>query len=284
MTIHERVASGKAQLRSAGIPAAAVDLDARLLAEFSLGWTAERFFADGTQREPEGFSDKYDALVARRARREPMAYILGRQEFWGLAFEVSPAVLIPRPSTELIVETALKTLAMSAGSVSVADVCTGSGCVAVALAHEMPTAHIVATDISEAALDTARGNAARYGVSSRVEFRRADLLEGIAGDFDLIAANPPYVAERDRAALQPEVREHEPPVALFGGPDGLGIIRRLVRQVPDRLRRGGQLLFEFGLGQDEHIEALIAETAELRLVDLRRDLQGIARTAVVERR
>lgn len=283
MTIHERVAAGRVRLRSAGIPAKAADLEARLLAEFLLGWTVERYVVAGNEPEPDGFGPDYDALVARRAGREPFAYIVGRQEFWGLDLEVSPSVLIPRPETELIVEAAIELFPANTARLSVADVCTGSGCLAVALAHERPAARIVATDISEAALDTARKNAARHGVSARVDFRRADLLDGIDGGLDLVVANPPYVAEVARPALQPEVRDHEPAVALFGGCDGLGIIPRLVEQAAARLRPGGYLLFEFGFGQDEDIESLIENAAGLTLLDLRRDLQGIARTAVVQR-
>jgi release factor glutamine methyltransferase len=283
MTIHDHVAAARAQLRDAGISKDEADLDARLLAEFVLGWTTERFFTAAHQQDPDGFAGRFQALVERRAAREPLAYIVGRQEFWGLSFEVSPAVLIPRPETELIVEAALDLLQPADRSVVVADVCTGSGCIAVAFAHERPAARVVAADISDAALDVARRNAAAHGVASRIEFRRADLLDGLDGPFDLIAANPPYVAERDSPGLQPEVRDYEPAVALFGGFDGRALMARLIPQAAERLRPRGYLLFEFGFGQDENVEELIARTSGLRLIDLRRDLQGIARTAVVQR-
>jgi release factor glutamine methyltransferase len=254
-----------------------------LLAQFVLGWTAERFVTCATEPEPPGFAPRYEELVRRRIGREPLAYILGRQEFWGLSFEVSPAVLIPRSETELIVELALELLPCNPNASNVADLCTGSGCVAVALATAITGVSLIATDISEAALEVARRNAARHGVADRIEFCCADLLAGLPGPFDLIACNPPYVADRDKRGLQPEVRDYEPEVALFGGADGFHILERLVGGVAAYLRPGGHLLFEFGLGQDERVESLVDRTDRLRLVELRRDLQGIARTAVVER-
>jgi release factor glutamine methyltransferase len=167
---------------------------------------------------------------------------------------------------------------------SIADVCTGCGCVAVALAHERPTSTVRGSDISPAALVVARRNAARHGVGDRVTFTPGDLLDGVDGTFDAIVANPPYVIDRARLALQPEVRDHEPSLALFGGADGLSLVTRLIDATPARLRNGGYLIFEFGLGQDVEVEDLIQASPELTLVGLRRDLQGIARTAIAKRR
>ena len=283
MTIQARVSAARQRLRDAGISATESDLDARLLAQHALGWTTERFLTDAQAPAPEGFSVRYDGLIARRTTREPLAYIVGSREFWGLDLEVNSAVLIPRPSTELIVEAALDLFPDRSAPISIADICTGSGCVAVAIAHERPAAVVVAADISASALEVARRNAVRHGVGSRVTFTTADLLEGIEGSFDAIFANPPYVVQNAGPALQPEVRDHEPGVALFGGHDGLGLINRLVADAPSRLRSGGYLVFEFGLGQDVEIEALIAEAPQLTLVDTRRDLQGIWRIAVARR-
>ena len=277
------MADARGRFREAGLSLKGAELDARLLAQFALGWSAERFITSAHDSEPPEFASRYEALVARRLRREPLAYIVGQQEFWGLPFEVSPAVLIPRSETELIVEVVLELFPHLNGIVTVADLCTGSGNVAVAIATERPAARITATDISQVALDVARQNARRLGVAGRIDFRCTDLIDGLQGPFDVITCNPPYVAERDRPGLQPEVRDHEPDVALFGGSDGFHLVERLVRQAAGYLRPGGHLLFEFGLGQDDRVESLVAETAELRLVELRRDLQGIARTAVVER-
>jgi len=281
-SILECVASAREQLRAAGIPPDEADLDARVLAERALGWDAARLLAHGDRKASPEFSDRYRGLTARRAARVPMAYIVGLQEFWNLEFEVSPAVLIPRPETELIVEIALEIVSASA-TCAIADVCTGSGCLAVAIAHERRSITVVATDLSDAALAIARRNAVRHRVDSRIRFARADVLEGIAGRFDLIVANPPYVRDDDHPMLQPEVRDHEPPLALVAGPDGLDLIRRLAAQAPERLVDGGTLVFEIGFGQAEAVERLISESPRLRMIDVRRDLQGIPRTTIARR-
>jgi release factor glutamine methyltransferase len=283
VTIHERVAAARRRLRDAGIPPDEADLDGRLLAEHVLGWTPERLLIDGHRRETPEFAARYDVLVERRVRREPVAYILGRQEFWGLDFEVGPAVLIPRPETELVVETALEMMPPEA-PVDVADICTGSGCIAVALAHERPRARVTAMELSNAALEVARRNASRHGTADRLRFERADLFGDVQALFDLVVSNPPYVADTDRQSLQLEVRDHEPALALFAGLDGLHVIRRLVDEAPARLRPGGALVFEFGFGQAAAIGRLISESPALRMVDLRNDLQGIPRVAVARRR
>ena len=283
MTVHARVAAARQRLRDAGLSPSEADLCARALAEHALGWTAERLLTDGGDAEPAGFASRFDALIARRAAREPLPYIVGYREFWNLDFEVTPAVLIPRPETELIVEAALDIVPPGAGA-TIADLCTGCGCVAIAVARERPSARVIATDISDSALVVARRNADRHGVADRIHFEHADLLSGIDDHFDVIVANPPYVAACVRPALQPEVRDHEPNLALFGGDDGLGMLERLVRDAPARIRAGGSLVFEFGFGQDEEIERMIAQSGELTLVELKRDLQGIARTAIARRR
>ena len=283
MTIHAEVSAARQRLRDAGITPTESDLDARLLAQHVLGWTTERFLMDAREAVPDGFTRRYESLVARRATREPLAYIVGVREFWGLELEVTPDVLIPRPATELIVESMQDLFPDRSVPLSIADVCTGCGCVAVALAHERPNATVRASDISHPALEVARRNAARHGVSGRVVFIHGDLLVGATGMFDAIVANPPYVIDRARPALQPEVRDHEPPLALFGGADGLSLVARLVAAAPAHLRAGGYLIFEFGLGQDPEVEDLIEASPELTLVGLRRDLQGIARTAIARR-
>jgi release factor glutamine methyltransferase len=282
-TIHERVADARKRLREVGIPPDQSDLDARLLAQRLLGWDAARYFAAGGGPEPDGFDTAYESLVARRSTREPIAYITGVREFWGLELEVSPAVLIPRPETELIVEATLELFPSRLSGIAIIDAGTGSGCLAVALAVERPAARIVATDISEAALDVARRNARRHGVADRVRFRCEDLFGSSVDAVDLAVSNPPYVDLRAQPALQPEVRDYEPAVALFAG-NGLSMVERVVAEAPARLRSGGYLIFEFGYGQDVEVEDLIAASPDLDFVQLRRDLQGIARTAVARRR
>jgi release factor glutamine methyltransferase len=283
-SIHSRVGSARDRLRAAGIPDDEADLDARLLAEHVLGWDTARFFSTAAaDPEPAGFAERYEALVARRTAREPISYIVGHHEFWGLRFEVSSAVLIPRPETELIVEIGLEVVRDRSAEARIADVCTGSGCIAIALASERRSATVVAADTSDAALELARRNAATHAVDQGVRFVNADVLEGVDGPFDMIVANPPYVRDGDRATLQPEVRDHEPPQALFAGADGLDVIRRLVAQAPTRLESGGMLVFEIGFGQAEAVDHLISGTDGLKMIGLRRDLQGIPRAAIAGR-
>ena len=281
-TIREYVAGASDRLRVAGIDAGAT-LDARLLAQHVLGWDATRLLTSAGDVPPDAFPAAYEALVARRVSREPLAYITGRKEFWNLQFEVSHAVLIPRPETELIVEAALAAVPASE-LFTMIDACTGCGNVAVAVAHDRAGARIIATDISETALEVARRNSARYGVEGRVNFVQADLFGDLEGPVDVITANPPYVAERNKGGLQPEVGEHEPHVALFGGGyEGLTMVERLVREAPALLRPGGRLIFEFGAGQEVEVEELLHSAPDLTLLDLKRDLQGLARTAVSRR-
>jgi len=283
VNIHTRVSAARQRLREAGVSSTESDLDARLLAQHVLGWTTEGFLIRSTEAEPSGFAERYETLLARRVAREPVAYITGHREFWGLEFDVNPNVLIPRPSTELIVEAALDCFPDRHAVLSLADVCTGCGCVAIAVAHERPDARVLATDISRTALAVANQNAAKHDVAARVSFREADLLGDVDGVFDGILANPPYVFDNAGPALQPEVRNFEPAVALFGGRDGLSLIERLVAQAPPRLRSGGYLIFEFGYGQDVEIEDFIEASPELTLVEVKKDLQGIARVAVARR-
>jgi release factor glutamine methyltransferase len=268
-------------LRRAGVPPDEASLDARLLAQQVLGWNALRYLADARKADSPQFAARFDALVERRARREPLAYITGEREFWGLPFEVTPAVLVPRPETEVIVEAALKRFADPDAELTIADVCTGSGCLAVALAHERPRARVVATDVSAAALEVAARNASRHGVADRIRFVNGDLLEGIGTTFDLIVANPPYVPESDRGTLAPEVKDFEPPLALFAGADGLDVIRRLLAQAAQRLSPRGALLFEFGFGQSDRVRELVENQPTLALERIEKDLQSIDRIAIV---
>jgi release factor glutamine methyltransferase len=247
--VKEALAYGRQTLRRAGVPEAAVD--AEVLLAHVLATDRLALYRDERRalspREWSLFRD----LLARRARREPVAYLTGRKEFMGLTFAVNRAVLIPRPETELLVERALALLADREAPV-VVDVGTGCGAVAVSLAYYHCGAEIYATDISEAALAVARENAARHGVAHRVSFYCGDLLAPVAflaGRVDLVAANLPYVPSAELARLPPDVRNYEPRAALDGGPDGLALHRRLVPQATRTLRTGGVLLAEVGPGQ-----------------------------------
>ena len=279
MTLVERVSEAARRLAEAGIDARDAAFDAEVLARWALGWERATYLARRREPAPAGFEDRFGPLVARRGRREPVARITGRREFWGLDFEVAPAVLVPRPESELLVETALARLGDRAARWEIADVGTGSGCLAIALARELPRARVAATDVCPDALAVARRNAARHGAADRVAFRRADLLDGLPGPFDLIVSNPPYVPDAVIDTLAPEVRRHEPAAALRGGPDGLDTVRQLVTATASRLRAGGWLVIEIGAGQSGEAAAL-AGRAGLRLVDVRPDLQGIPRVVV----
>ncbi len=279
-SLHQQASAAAHRLRTAGIPPAEADFDARLLACEVLGWDTATYLTSSGEIPGADFNERYDALVSRREAREPMAYILGSQEFWGRLFKVTPAVLIPRPETELIVETVLELFPDRQAALSMADIGTGSGCLAVTLAAEFPNAAIIATDVSGPALAVAEHNARRLNVADRISFAQADVLAVSSTTFDLIVSNPPYVRDTDRQTLPPEVILHEPASSLFGGADGLSILRRVAHDAVRRLKPSGFLLVEFGLGQADQIQELISATAGLTMVALKRDLQGIPRTAV----
>ena len=282
-TISAQIAEGGRRLLRAGIDHDEASLDARLLAQLALGWDAARILTDGRESSPPFFATRYDALLKRREAREPLAYITGIREFWNLTFGVSPAVLIPRPETEGLVEAVLGLFPDQAGDPRIADVCTGSGCIAIALAVERPNARVVAADLSPAAVATARLNAGRHHVTERVSIVEGDLLAPLKGPFNAIVANPPYVPVAAKGSLPPEVRDFEPASALFGGPDGLDVIRRLVCESSACLEPDGYLLFEFGDGQERAVRQLISDSDTLRMIDVNRDLQGIARIAISQR-
>ena len=209
---------------------------------------------------------------------------MGTREFWGLDFRVTSDVLIPRPESEFIVEESLAALApMELPSPRLADIGTGSGCLAISLLHEIAKAHMTATDVSRAALAVASDNARRHGVDQRVTCVETSFLDGISGPFDLIAANPPYVKEGDKAGLARDVR-HEPDVALFGGENGLKGVEAVLDAAARTLLRGGWLVMEFGFGQEDDVRRLVAERPSLRIDHVRADLQGIPRTAVIQNR
>ena len=224
----------------------------------------------------------YQSWLERRARHEPVQYILGEQEFFGLKFLVTPDVLIPRPETEHLVEATL-VRAVHNRPLRIVDVGTGSGAVAVALAHAMPKAQVTALDISAAALAVALENAQRHGVEQRIRFVQSDLLAAIAPaavvneQFDIVVSNPPYVAKNE--LLEPQVRDYEPAAALFAGPDGLDIYRRLIPQAHSALRPGGWLLMEIGHCQRDALAELLTGWKNVSFVG---DLQGIPRVACAQ--
>jgi len=285
---------GMAKLREASVPSHT--LAAELLLMHALGRDRTWLYTHPEAvLEPAG-SEKYFALIARRAAGEPTQYLTGKQEFWGLEFEVMPAVLIPRPETEHVMEVALARLGprglkihmdtgLSRERLRVADVGTGSGCLAISLAYELPHAEVFATDISAPALEVARRNATRHALADRIHFLQSDLLEALRRDshsFDLIVSNPPYVGRDEAAELQREVRDHEPDAALFAGPTGVEIYARLIEEAGELLRPGGMLVLELGYNSAEHVRAILAEQKCWANVSFTNDLAGISRVAAAD--
>lgn len=225
---------------------------------------------------------RYESLIRRRLAGEPIQYITGETEFYGLPFRVTPDVLIPRPETEHLVEEAI-TLARVFGRPRIVDVGTGSGAIAVMLAHELPDARITTIDLSEAALSVARDNAKRHNVDTRIRFMHGDLLGPVAQEhFDIVVSNPPYVPVSDRNGLAVEVRDHEPALALFAGADGLDIYRRFIPAAYKSLVPGGFIVLEIGCGQSEPVKTLLAG-AGFTEIDIRPDLKGIPRIVTGQR-
>ena len=346
MTLQETLAGARARLIAADFSKSEASIDVDLYARTILGWDRAKLLSDLQDAPPERLEPTLSEWITRRAHHEPTAYIVGVREFWGLEFAITPAVLVPRPETEFIVEEALlllhsdprvsalhddpsrSDLALNryascygdvvpvapephsgprrakrakeilpnqpkalpeyqekpwVGHARVADIGTGSGCVAVAVAIGTPGCRVIASDVSEDALAVARTNATRHGVVDRIEFVTTSYLDGVDGQFDVMTANPPYVKDGDKPALS-RVTRHEPEVALFGGAEGLRDIAGILDTAAAKLTPGGWLVMEFGYGQEESVEALVGLRPALRLDHVRADLQGILRTAVVQRR
>jgi release factor glutamine methyltransferase len=271
-------------------------MNAEVLLMFVLGCDRAYLYAHPEHELSSGEQSRYDEALEQRARGIPAQYITGHQEFWGLDFIVSPAVLIPRPETEHLVEAVLDIARGVSSTVEsphtsqtparvgrprIVDVGTGSGCVALALASELPHADIHATEISADALEIARANAARLGLDQRVHFHHTDLLHGIEDTFDVVASNPPYVGESEYDKVQLEVRKFEPRSAVFAGADGMDVIRRLAPQAWAALKPGGTLAIEIGYSQEAAVRHLLRDW---RKVDTVPDLQGIPRVVLAQTR
>jgi len=278
-SLRARLLEARASLVLAGLTPADAALDAEVLARHVLDWDRAQFLTRANLPPPAGFEEPFAAAIARRVNREPVAHITGHREFWGLDVLVSPAVLIPRPETELIVERALALVHVDR-PVTVVDVGTGSGCIAVAFAHDRPLACVVALDRSAAALAVAARNVARHQVGTRVHLVQGNLLDPIGGPVDLIVANPPYVDRADAPGLQPEVTQFEPETALFADDQGLAILRTLLETAAARLAPDGHLIVEFGAGQDRALRAA-AERTGWR-IEIAADLAGLPRVAILQ--
>lgn len=240
-------------LKAAGVDTP--ELDARRLLEAAAGITPEDLLRDPDRVLEAAASAGMSELVSRRLAREPVSRIVGRREFYGREFIVTPATLDPRPESETLVEAALGLVPRDV-PVRILDICTGTGCLLLTLLAELPLATGTGTDISVAALEVARANARELGLEQRTDWVETDLADGIAGRFDLVVANPPYIPSGDIAGLAPEVRMHDPTLALDGGPDGLAPYRRIIAQAHD-LAAGGAVVLELGAGQADAVEAMI---------------------------
>jgi release factor glutamine methyltransferase len=301
VAIREALKEALVQLRVAGVPSHT--LAAELLLMHALGRDRAWLYAHPEEEIPAEAAARFLELVSRRVNGEPTQYLTGKQEFWDLEFEVTPDVLIPRPETEHVIEVALDRLALRelrAGraqktlgeGLQIADIGTGSGCIAVALARELPQATVYATDISGAALKVARRNAKRHGVADRIRFVQCNLLESLApasphtpdspGQFDLIVSNPPYVARRSAATLPREVREHEPETALYGGEEGYEIYAAVVAQATRHLKPEGLLVLELGFDSLPIVQPLLDPAAWTR-IGVTQDLAGFPRVIAAER-
>jgi release factor glutamine methyltransferase len=270
--LRETLTSAIIRLTAAQVPSPR--LNAELLLMFTLNCDRAYFHAHPERSLTTQESQRYDEALAKRASGIPAQYITGHQEFWGLDFIVSPAVLIPRPETEHIIETVLSRVGRTLLSAKIIDIGTGSGCIAIALATELPTAEIHATDISKTALEVARTNAARLG-QSRIHFHESDLFSKLeTGNFDFVVSNPPYVGESEEDQVQLEVRNHEPRNAVFAGPAGLEIIERLIPQARTALKPGGWLVMEISGTIVEGVKSLLSGWKDVQVTN---DLQGIPR-------
>lgn len=258
--------------------------EARMLVSHVLGCTQIETVARYDDVPTDAERSAYRDLIRRRVDGWPVAYLVGRREFYLLTFEVSPAVLIPRPDTETLVLEALNRLTGIA-TPSVLDLGTGSGCVVISIAHRAKSARVAAVDVSPDALEVAKRNATAHGVADRIDFHLGDLFGPIpeGAKYDLIVSNPPYIADGEFAELSPDVRDHEPRLALSGGPDGLAFYRRIATDAGRFLKPGGWVLVEMGWTQNDAVRAIFAERPEFALADTAKDMGGRYRVAMAKR-
>lgn len=275
---------GRTRLQEAGIDTPR--LDAEVLLMEALGWSREDLCRNPEGELSEAQAQRFESLVSRRLQAEPVAYVTGTQEFWSLDFRVTPDVLIPRPETEHLVEIVVAFLASRPGPCRVLEIGTGSGAVAVCLARECAEAEIWATDVSAPALDVARDNASRHGVDGKIQWLRGDLfapVQGLAGWFDVLVSNPPYVPGGEIGGLRRDVRDWEPLLALDGGADGMDFYRRFASEGARHLREGGLLAVEVGVEQGATVSRLFDAQAELGRIRVRQDYAGLPRVVTAER-
>lgn len=283
MTLREAAVEAAARLSGDAHLRADARRDAEHLLLHALGMTRAQFLANPTRQLVAEEASRFRQSIDRRLKHEPIQYITGQQEFYGLTFRVTPAVLIPRPETELLVEAVLAHFKTHTGPLRIADVGTGSGAIAIALARHLPQAEITALDLSPQALAVAESNAREHGLTQRIRFVESDLLAQPITQlhsFDAIVSNPPYVPLADMPELHPQVRDYEPAMALFAGATGLDVYRRIIPQARDVLQPGGLLALEIGHDQRESLAALLVGWRNVTFLD---DLQQIPRVALAEK-
>ncbi len=287
-TVKETLISGTATLKEAGIEAP--ELETEFLLTYLLDIKRHELFLNPDRLLTEEQSELFRSHIARRRTKEPSQYITGMTEFMGLPIKVNASTLIPRPETELIVEEVLKISEQESHHAvpyrpCILDLCTGSGCIAVAIAVQLPGSRIIATDISQEALVVAKENAESNNVSKRIELLRGDLFTALGKKrppegFDFILSNPPYIVTDELTGLQNEVVEHEPVTALNGGTDGLDFIRRIITEAPCYLKPGGRLIMEIGYDQSDSVTALLKSIDRFADFTIKKDLSGIERMVV----
>ena len=288
-TVGQLLEKTQQYLQEKGVEAAR--LSAELLLAQCLGCERIGLYTNFDQEVPELVLARFRELVGLRAKHVPVGYLTGKAYFYSLEFKVNPNVLIPRPETELLVEQVVTICRTSHfASPNILEIGTGSGCVAVALAKNLPHAALVATDISATALEVAKENAKTHGLTERIEFAQGDTFEALSGqpgkprDFDFIVSNPPYIARKELPELPAEVREYEPRVALLAGEDALAVHKKIVPGAQNHLANRGKLLMEMGYGQAEQIKKLLEESGYLTEVRTVRDLQGHERVVIGEKK
>ena len=278
LLLRDALTSAVNRLTSARVPSPR--MNAEFLLMFTLDCDRAYLYAHPERHLDSDQQSRYDQALDQRLQSVPAQYITGHQEFWGMDFIVSPAVLIPRPETEHVIETVLP-LARAPTNPGIADVGTGSGCIALALAKDLPQAEIHATDVSTGALEIARANAARHLLENRIHFHQVDLLQGLGSNrFNLVVSNPPYVGESEEDQVQLEVRKFEPRNAVFAGPTGLEVIQRLIPQARDALKPGGWLVIEISGTIVEGVKDLLHGWDEVRVTE---DLQKIPRVVSAQK-
>jgi release factor glutamine methyltransferase len=283
MTVHDILNDATHDFEAAEIPSAR--LDAEVLLSFCLGCDRLEFYKNPDMIISETQLAAFRNLIARRLQWEPVAYITSRKEFWSFSLEVNNSVLIPRPDTEVIVEEALNLCRkMDSSEIKILDIGTGSGAIALALAAEITGAKVVATDISEAAVNLAKKNAAALGLKEKIDFRHGNLFEPVNGFFDIIICNPPYISAQDYEKLPAGVKNYEPQDALLAGKSGLEFYEKLIYQAAAFLQKNGWLLLEIGAKQESGVRGIMEAAGFYDSIEMRRDYAGLPRVIKARRK